>query len=224
MSKETLLQKEHYAEEDLRELIALLRAPGGCPWDQAQTHQSVRRGVIEEAYEVAEAIDRDQPEMLVEELGDLLMQVYFHAQIGLEEGRFTLQDVYDCICKKLIFRHPHIFAGAPDASGSTEEGWQALKRREKGHQSLKEELEAIAKTLPALTRAEKIAGRKYREDKPETLLRQLSEEAAALRSRQDPAAALGSLLFLIARLCRALSVDPEDALTRQNEHETGTAL
>ena len=120
MSKETLLQKEHYAEEDLRELIALLRAPGGCPWDQAQTHQSVRRGVIEEAYEVAEAIDRDQPEMLVEELGDLLMQVYFHAQIGLEEGRFTLQDVYDRICKKLIFRHPHIFAGAPDASGSTE--------------------------------------------------------------------------------------------------------
>lgn len=102
-------QKAQYTVEDLRRIVALLRAPGGCPWDGAQTHESIRRNFIEEAYEVAEAIDEQSPAHLKEELGDVLLQVVFHASLEEDAGRFDLDDVADGICKKLIFRHPHVF-------------------------------------------------------------------------------------------------------------------
>ena len=122
-------QKAQYTVEDLRRIVALLRAPGGCPWDGAQTHESIRRNFIEEAYEVAEAIDEQSPAHLKEELGDVLLQVVFHASLEEDAGRFDLDDVADGICKKLIFRHPHVFG---DGGEGTAESWEALKRREKG--------------------------------------------------------------------------------------------
>ena len=119
--------KPTYNVEDLRQIVALLRAPGGCPWDGAQTHESLRRNFIEEAYEVAEAIDEASPAHLKEELGDVLLQVLFHASIEEDAGRFNLDEVADGICKKLIFRHPHVFGqgggghprqlGGPQAPG-----------------------------------------------------------------------------------------------------------
>ena len=110
-------EKTAYTVEDLRRIVHLLRAPGGCPWDGAQTHESIRRNFLEEAYEVAEAIDEKNPAHLKEELGDVLLQVLFHASIEEDAGRFTLDDVADGICKKLIFRHPHVFGGAAEKAG-----------------------------------------------------------------------------------------------------------
>lgn len=213
-------QKEHYTYEDLFRLIRLLRAPDGCPWDRVQTHRSVRRGVIEEAYEVAEAIDEGNREMMVEELGDLMMQVLFHICIGEEEQEFTAQDVYDRVCKKLIFRHPRLFGDATDDRGSTEEGWEELKRKEKGQKSLAEELDGIAKSLPSLTRAEKMAGKIHGKEDPLIPLSLLKEQAARLE--QKPTAdELGELLFTAARLAKSLKIDPEEALYRKNQEKLG---
>ena len=110
-------EKEHYTYADLLHIIALLRSPEGCPWDKVQTHKSIRRGLLEEAYEAAEGIDRDDPKLLCEELGDLLMQVVFHADIEKDAGRFTMDDVCDGVVKKLLFRHPHVFGTAHEDSG-----------------------------------------------------------------------------------------------------------
>lgn len=209
-----LKNKVHYSSEDLHEILTLLRRPDGCPWDRAQTHQSVRRGIIEEAYEAAEAIDRNDASMMSEEFGDLLMQVYFHAVIGEEEGQFSLQDVYDRVCKKLIFRHPHIFSDAPDASASEEDGWLAIKRQEKGQKSIAEELDGIAKTLPALTRAEKFAGRLYPHEPTIPLYELLEEQVENLKNNQD-ADSLGELLFTLCRIAKSQKIDPEEALQRK---------
>ena len=141
--------KPTYNVEDLRQIVALLRAPGGCPWDGAQTHESLRRNFIEEAYEVAEAIDEASPAHLKEELGDVLLQVLFHASIEEDAGRFNLDEVADGICKKLIFRHPHVFGQGGEG---TPDSWEALKRQEKGQTTETETLQAVAKSLPGLGR------------------------------------------------------------------------
>ncbi len=218
MDKEAFKNQEHYTYQDLLTLLKVLRAPDGCPWDSTQTHRSVRRGVIEEAYEVAEAIDRDNTEMMVEELGDLAMQVLFHICIGEEEGRFTEQDVYDRVCKKLIFRHPRIFADAPDDRGSTEEGWEELKRKEKGQKSLYEDLDGIAKSLPSLTRAEKMAGKIYGKEETAPLYSLLREQIGELEEKEDEKA-LGKVLFTMARIAKSKKIDPEFALYIENESE-----
>ena len=126
-------RKPHYDYADLLEIIRLLRSEDGCPWDKAQTHKSIRRGLLEEAYEAAEAIDNDDPVLLKEELGDVLMQVVFHADIERQRGRFTMEDVVDGVVKKLLFRHPHVFGGAePEKDAqSVLVSWDAIKRREK---------------------------------------------------------------------------------------------
>lgn len=206
MNKESFKNQTHYSYEDVMELVRFLRAPDGCPWDRVQTHASVRRGVIEEAYEVAEAIDRADDQMMIEELGDLLMQVLFHARIAEEEGRFAMQEVYDRLCKKLIFRHPNLFEGKEAMD------WQELKRMEKGQQTLSEELEGIAKTLPALTRAEKIAGK----------IGQTGQDLTALAAKFDEQPSpqnLGALLFAAAAAAKKEKIDPEEALTRENQRK-----
>lgn len=215
---EKFINKEHYTGEDLREILALLRAPDGCPWDRVQTHQSIRRGIIEEAYEVAEAIDREDPAMMTEELGDILMQVYFHAALGEEEGAYSLQEVYDRVCKKLIFRHPHIFADAPDDFGSSEEDWLAIKRLEKGQKSLFEEMDGVARTLPSLTRAEKLAGKLFPKEEAEPLYEILINQAHALQ-KGCSADRLSDLLFTLCRIAKAEKIDPELALFRKNEEK-----
>ncbi len=149
--------KDRYDMDDYRALIRLLRAPGGCPWDRAQTHGSIRRNVIEEAYETAHAIDAGDRENLREELGDLMMQVLLHAQMEEEAGCFDLDDVADTACKKLVFRHPHVFAAKtapdPDAALVT---WEEQKRAEKGQNTVTESMVSVPENLPALWRAEKV--------------------------------------------------------------------
>lgn len=223
-------RKERYGFDDLVELIRLLRAPDGCPWDREQTHASIRRNFLEETYEVLEAIDEDDPAHLCEELGDVLMQVVFHGEMEREAGRFTLDDVCDGVCRKLILRHPHVF-GAVEVSGSEQvlENWEAIKRREKKQETWADTLRAVSRTLPATWRAEKLqkkAGKAgLRPDGPAGAAANLSEKAGALREAVERGAgadealgeALGEALFAAVGVAAALKADPEEALQSASE-------
>ncbi len=152
-----LKEKSSYNVDDLREIMELLRAPDGCPWDREQDHKSIRRNLIEETYEVVEAIDTDNKTLLCEELGDLMLQVIFHARISEEAGDFSLDDVADGVCKKLILRHPHIFADVvAETSAEVLKNWDAIKVVEKQQKSAREVLDSVSHSLPALIRADKI--------------------------------------------------------------------
>ena len=214
--------KPSYNCQDLREIVQILRHPGGCSWDMAQTHQSIRRNFLEEAYEVAEAIDEGSTEHLKEELGDVLLQVMFHSSIEEDAGRFDLDGVADGICKKLIYRHPHVFGDVN--VHSTEEilsNWEELKKKEKHQETQADAVDSVARTLPALWRAEKMkkkaakAGFDWRD--VSGALDKLSEEldelkTAALRGEGDPVEELGDLLFAAVCVGRFLNADPEEAL------------
>ena len=144
-------EKDRYDYGDLLEIIRILRSPEGCPWDQVQTHASIRRGLLEEAYEAAEAIERDDAPLLQEELGDVLMQVVFHADIERQRGRFTMEDVVDGEVRKLLFRHPHVFgSAAPEKDAeSVLVSWDAIKRREKHQRTTAQAMDSVARSLPA---------------------------------------------------------------------------
>ena len=213
--------KDSYGVKDLEEIVRLLRAPGGCPWDAEQTHQSIRRNFLEEAYEAAEAIDEDSPEHLKEELGDVLLQVALHAQMEREEGRFDLDGVADGICKKLIFRHPHVFGDvAVSGTGEVLSNWEALKRQEKGQATNTDALEAVARALPALWRAEKVQKKAAKAgfDWPDVsgaldkLSEELEELKAAVASGTNVEEELGDLLFSAVNAARFVKADPEEAL------------
>ena len=142
-----------YTADDLVRIITLLRDPvNGCPWDKVQTHTSIRMNFLEEAYEAVDALDLDDPVLMCEELGDVLMQVAFHAVIEEERGRFTFEDVCREVCEKLVFRHPNIFASSA-AQNAGINGWDALKNKEKGRTTLADELDTVPLTLPALEQA-----------------------------------------------------------------------
>lgn len=210
-------QKERYTADDLVAIVALLRDPkGGCPWDKVQTHQSIRMNFLEEAYEAVDAIDLEDPHLLCEELGDVMMQVVFHAQIEQEAGHFGWQEVCDGVCRKLIQRHPHIFAGAESIND-----WDALKNREKGRLTLQDDLASVPQALPALMRAAKLQKRAARYGvhcKGDGEL--LKQQADQLQTAPDATAAqeaAGALLFAVVALARQAGVDPEQALQRYNE-------
>ena len=213
--------KKSYTVKDLEEIVRILRAPGGCPWDIEQTHESIRRNFLEEAYEVVEAIDEKDPDHLKEELGDVLLQVLFHARIEEEQGRFNLDDVADGISQKLIFRHPHVF-GTREVSGSGEvlANWEVLKRQEKGQETHTDALDSVARSLPSLWRAEKIQAkaRKAGFDWPDIsgALDKLDEETAELKQAiadgSNVEEELGDLLFAAVNVSRFLQKDPEVAL------------
>ena len=215
-------KKDFYGVKDLEEIVALLRAPGGCPWDAEQTHESSRRDFLEEAYEVAEAIDEGDPDHLKEELGDVLLQVVFHTQMEREAGRFDLNDVADGVCKKLIYRHPHVF-GEVTVSGSDQvlENWDKLKRKEKGQASHTDALNSVARSLPALWRAEKVQKKARKAgfdwDDVSGPLDKLSEELDELKTavaeQSNIEEELGDLLFAAVNLSRFVKVDCENALT-----------
>ena len=216
------LKKDFYDVRDLEEIVAILRAPGGCPWDAEQTHESSRRDFLEESYEVVEAIDEGDSEHLKEELGDVLLQVVFHAQMEKEAGRFNLDDAADGVCKKLIYRHPHVF-GEVEVSGTGQvlENWDKLKRKEKGQQTHTDALNSVARSLPALWRAEKVQkkARKAGFDwddlsgPMDKLYEELDELKAAVEGRGNIEEELGDLLFAAVNLARFVSVDCENALT-----------
>lgn len=207
--------------DDLIRIMELLRSPEGCPWDREQTHKSIRRNMLEEAYEAAEAIDQEDPVHLKEELGDVLLQVVFHARMAQEAGQFTFDDVVDGICKKLVFRHPHVFGAvdAPDTDRALS-AWEAQKREEKGQKTAADTLDAVARSLPALTRAEKIQEKARKAgfdwDAVGPVLDKISEEAAelrqAVRDNTNIEEELGDLLFVTVKAGRFLGLDSELAL------------
>lgn len=212
---------DSYGIEDLLRIMELLRAPGGCPWDREQTHQSIRRNMLEEAYEAVEAIDEEDPEHLKEELGDVLLQVVFHARMAEEEGLFSFGDVVDGVAKKMVFRHPHVF-GAVWAEDSEQalDTWDAQKREEKSQRTATDTLEAVARSLPALIRAEKVqskaakAGFEFADvsgalDKLDEEMRELREAAERGTNFSEE---FGDVLFAAVKAGRFLNVDPEDAL------------
>ena len=215
------VRKPQYGYEDLLEIIRLLRSEDGCPWDKAQTHQSIRRGLLEEAYEAAEAIDNDDPVLLKEELGDVLMQVVFHADIESDAGRFTIDDVCDGVVKKLLFRHPHVFGSeCEDSPESVPVSWDKLKRQEKGQKTVADSMDSVARSLPGLWRAEKLqnkaASAGFEWPAVQGALDKLEEEVAELRRAVeeggDVPEELGDVLFAAVKVGRFCACDPEDAV------------
>ena len=216
----------------LVELIARLRAPGGCPWDREQTHESVKPMTIEEAYEVAEAIDDRDDRELASELGDLLLQVVFHADIARERGAFGVEEVIRRVSDKMVRRHPHVFGGrTADTSGEVLRNWEAIKHAERTAQGKAGEggsmLDSVSKRLPATMEAFQIATKVSRVgfDWPDAaaVLAKLDEEVAELKQAvaggEDPVAVndeIGDLLFVAVNVARLLGADPESALKAAN--------
>ncbi len=198
-----------YNFDDLVEIVEILRAPGGCPWDREQTHESIKRNLVEEGYELIEAIDGGKPEKIADESGDLLLQVVFHAVIGKDNNEYDINDVTDAICRKLIHRHPHVF-GDVEVSGSGEvlKNWDAIKRADRGQQMIADELRGVSKYLPSLMRAEKI--QKKAEKAGYT-------DPHTIGNAEAEAEQCGQILFATVQMCRRSGVDPELALASYTE-------
>jgi len=213
--------------DKLVKIVAALRGEDGCPWDKEQTHSTLTSSLVEEAYEVIEAIDANNPSKLKEELGDLLMQVMLHAQIATEEGEFDICDVIESITEKLIRRHPHVF-GELEVEDAKEvlSNWEAIKRTEKGYEERKSLLDGIPSQLPNLLRAKKIQSKvsrvgfdwKHAEEVLPKIQEELDELKDCLSSNDQLAIEMeiGDLLFSIVNLSRFLNVEPEDALRKTN--------
>lgn len=219
-----LLKQSSYDVNDLRDIVVILRGEGGCPWDREQDHHSIRKGLIEECYEVVEAIDRDDAVLLREELGDVLLQIVFHADMEKDAGRFDLDDVANDECIKMIHRHPHVFGTVQaDTSEEVLENWDKIKTEEKKRISLSEQLRAIPPMLPALMRAQKV-GKKSGADTQSSVsevvaqitdtLMQLERASSEVCTQQQ---ILGDALFRMTSLCRMMGVEAEEALTASVE-------
>ena len=214
-----LENRQRYGFGDLVAVMDVLRGPGGCPWDGQQTHASLRKSLIEEAYEAAGAIDEDDTDHLADELGDVLLQIVFHAAIARDHGEFALSDITTAICRKMIHRHPHVFGGHAPAD------WEQLKKAEKGLATQGEVLADVSKALPALTRAAKVQKKAadvgFDWDSAEEALPKVHEEAqelqAELAARRDPLEEMGDLLFSCVNVARLSGVDPESALQQATE-------
>lgn len=211
--------REHYTAEDLVEIIRILRdGENGCPWDKVQTHASIRKNFLEETCEALEAIDADDPVMMQEELGDVLMQVVFHTVIEEERGRFDMEKVCREVCEKLVFRHPNIFASSA-AENAGINSWDALKNKEKGRTTLADELATVPATLPALMRAQKLqkraAGHGLGQQDAAAAQHRLETAVQAFGKAEDTAKqeAAGQLLFAAVNAARLAGVDAEEALT-----------
>lgn len=216
--------KERYSMDDLLALVERLRDPvRGCPWDKVQTHASIRKNMIEEAYEAADAIDLADDHLLCEELGDVLLQVALHVRMAEEAGAFTFEDVCTGICRKLVYRHPHLFAGAQASdAGQVLDAWEKLKRAEKHREGLAADLADVPAAMPALMRAQKLQKRAAAHGVPKLDVsgaRAKLEEAAARlagATADEAEAALGETLFWAAALGRAQGADAEQALAQAN--------
>lgn len=220
--------KEKYSFEDLCDILRILRGEDGCPWDREQTHKSIRKDLIEECYEVIEAIDTDDDVLLCEELGDLLLQVVFHAEIAREEEKFDINAVSDGICKKLVLRHPHVFGDVTaETSEKVLENWDKIKKVEKQRKTLADEMYSVPSVLPALMRANKVGKKsgKANFDFPtdEEAFAKVTEELNELYEirncgdQEKLIDELGDLLFSVVNVSRKVGVEPEEALNRATE-------
>lgn len=223
---DAILNKEHYNVYDMAEIVRILRSENGCPWDKVQTHATIRKDMIEEAYEVVEAIECDSVPMMREELGDVMLQVVFHSVIEEEKGEFTLDDVADELCRKLIVRHPHVFGEVKaDTVDKVLSNWDAIKKETKGQETFTDTLESVPKNFPALMRAQKLGKRAARagidfekdEENEETdLYIAIRKAIDAVKlsevNGQDATGDIGNLLLLCANLARRLGVDAEESL------------
>lgn len=217
--------KEEYSLEDVVKIMSILRGKNGCPWDMEQTHHSIRENFIEEVYEAIEAIDTNDTELLKEELGDVLLQVVFHSKIEEDNGNFSINDVADKLCKKLIVRHPHIFGDVN--VNNTEQvltNWDAIKKKTKGHTTQGEVLQSVSKSLPALMRAEKVQEKAAKvgfdwdnvNGAIDKVTEELNEvvEANQSKDKEKIAEEVGDLIFAAVNVARLLEVEPETACTR----------
>ena len=200
------LKKEKYTFDDLVKIIEKLRSPEGCPWDREQTHQSITANMIEEAYELVEAIEKGNPEKIADESGDVLLQVMLHAQIGKDDGEYDINDVTDMISRKMIQRHPHVF-GDVSVENSEEvlKNWDAIKREDREQKSITDELKGVSAYVPTLMRAKKIAKKAKKagyDYKCQEISAKTEEE-------------FGKLLFDIAVSAGENGIDPEVALSKQ---------
>ncbi len=211
-----------YSFEDLVRIIARLRGEGGCPWDAEQTHESLKKNMIEEAYEALEAIDSGNGPKMADELGDLLLQIVFHAQIGQENGEFTIGDVTTAVCEKMIRRHPHVFADVSVAnSAEVLANWEEIKKQENGQKTTASSMESVSRYLPALMRAAKIQGKAAKVgfdwNTPGEALLKVEEEtrevAVALEEKSNVLEEIGDLLFAAVNTARLAGIDGEEALT-----------
>ncbi len=223
------LSRNAAATQAMLDVMARLRDPQrGCPWDIEQTFATIAPYTVEEAYEVADAIERQDMPALKEELGDLLFQVAFHARMAEEQGAFDFADVAQALADKMIERHPHVFAEAGDGRSAEQQtvAWETLKAEKRAAKGAPSVLDDVAMALPALMRAEKLTKRAARINfdwpTPEPVLEKLEEELAELKEaraagdQEHIAEEMGDILFVMANLARKLNVDPEEALRRAN--------
>jgi len=221
-------QKDYYNIHDLQEIVKLLRSPDGCPWDKEQNHTSIRNDFLEEAYEAVEAIDLLDMAMMREELGDVLLQVVFHCTLAEEEKAFDFDAVCDEICKKLIIRHPHVFGNViAEDTETVLNNWDNIKKETKHQETYADTLNAVAKSLPALSRAQKVgkrakkAGMDFRtlEDAFSCIQAEHDELQSAIQSgnQQHIQEEFGDLLFSCVNTARHLGIDAEQALSQATE-------
>lgn len=212
---------------DLLQVMDKLRSPEGCPWDREQTHETLKKYLVEESYEVIEAIDEQNYDKIIEELGDVLLQIVFHAAIGKEDGYFDISDVLNAVCTKMIQRHPHVFGDVVvEDAEDVLTNWDAIKRKEKGISTKTEEMDSIAKSLPALIRAEKIQGKAKKvgfdwdkvEDAMDKVLEEFNEVKDVYKEENEARILdeIGDLLFACVNVARFLNVDSELALNSTN--------
>lgn len=220
--------KNKYDINDLLEIIYLLRTPGGCPWDIEQTHESIKKNFIEETYEVIEAINKNNSDMMREELGDVLMQILMHCQMEQEQGNFNFDDIVDELSQKLIIRHPHVF-GTVDCKNSDEvlTNWDKIKMQTKGQKTVSESIGSIPRELPALMRAEKVQKKAAKagfdwesaEGAFEKVYSECDElkEAVEEKTSDDVMEELGDLIFSCVNVSRFVKCDPEESLTKATD-------
>lgn len=200
---------ERFSMQDLLNIMKLLRER--CPWDREQTHESIRMNFLEEAYEVCDAIDKKDPENLCEELGDVLLQVVFHAQMSDEEKEFDYDDVVSGVCSKLVLRHPHIFGDVKaDNTEQVLTNWDNIKAVEKGQKNVRKKLDDVPNALPALIRAQKLMGRAHKGGCYE-----YSDMLSGM-SKEEAVGYLGDRLFELCSAAKALDIELEEVLERKN--------
>lgn len=218
--------KDNYDINDLLNIMKILRAPGGCVWDAEQTHSSIKNNMLEEAYEAVDAIENNDMTSLCEELGDVLMQVVFHSEISAEQNGFDFNEVADGVCKKLIYRHPHVFGNVKvENSAEVLNNWDNLKRREKSQDTVTDTLKSVPRSFPSLMYAQKVQKRASKggmdfssvEETYNKVTEELEEVKSAVEQKNGIEEELGDLLFSAVNTVRLLGFDAEELLKKSTD-------